>query len=167
MRHVRALTALVLVLVAFGSGGAPGLPAAAAATATATGNDVASATKHRVDAIAAVPTRVLERYATPAMRDARGIARNWYLGQPGCTAADKAAAGGAVACDEFPNWSMEAGGRPGAVSLRYIPFADNSLEGVRLGQFFVTCSDVSGADREPFLVVPIPALPATLYHCGS
>ena len=105
------------------------------------------------------------------MRDARGVARNWYLGQPGCTAGDKVAAearyGVPVACDEFPNWSMEAGGRPGVASLKYIPFADNSLEGVRLGQFFASCPEVSGADRLPFLVVPIPALPATLFHCGS
>jgi hypothetical protein len=133
------------------------------------GIDTPQATLHRVEAIASAPLRLLERYATQAMRDARGVRRTWYLGQPGCTAADKAAAetqfGGLVACDEFPNWSMEAGGRAGQASLKYIPFADNSLEGTRLNTFFGKCPNVSGPEREPFLVVPVPG--PTRFHCGS
>jgi Mg-chelatase subunit ChlD len=138
----------------------------------APGGDVRTATDHRVDAIASNPTRVLERYASQAERTARPFARNWYLGRPGCTAADRTAAearyGVPVSCDEFPNWAMENAG-PGA-SLRYIPASDNSGEGTRLNLFFAGCPDVSRDDRTrrvPFLVVPVPTAPATVFHCGT
>jgi hypothetical protein len=91
------------------------------------GKDVATATEHRVPAIAASENRALESWASPAERSARPFGRTWYLGQPGCTAADRDAAEGKygvpVACDEFPNCSM-ANARPGA-SLLYIPASDS------------------------------------------
>jgi hypothetical protein len=137
----------------------------------APGGDVKTAAAHRVAAIAANPTRALERYASPAERAARPFGRAWYIGEPGCTAADRAAAdarfGVPVSCDEFPNWAMEGAG-PGA-SLRYIPSADNAGEGVRLGRFYLACQKVSRevrAERVPFLVVPVPVAPATVFHCG-
>jgi hypothetical protein len=136
----------------------------------APGGDVKTAAEHRVAAIAAVPERVLQRYATPAERAARPFGRAWYLGQPGCTGADRTAAevrfGVPVSCDEFPNWAMQDAG-PGKASLRYIPSADNAGEGARLGTFFLACSDVTReARRVPFLLVPVPAAPATVFHCG-
>jgi Ca2+-binding RTX toxin-like protein len=136
----------------------------------APGGDVRTASEHRVAAIAAVPTRVLQRYATPAERAARAFGRAWYLGQPGCTVGDRAAAEGRfgvpVSCDEFPNWAMQDAG-PGKASLRYIPSADNAGEGARLGTFFLACSAVTREVRRvPFLVVPVPVAPATVFHCG-
>ena len=136
------------------------------------GADVALASLHRVAAILASPRRVLEIYASPAERAARPFPRNWYIGQPGCTAADKAAAAARfqvlVSCDEFPNWAMDAAG-PGA-SLQYMPANINTLEGVRLGQFYLACPSVSRevkAQRFPFLVIPVPVRPATVWTCGN
>jgi hypothetical protein len=135
------------------------------------GKDVGTATDHRVRALGANPTFVLESWASQADRDARPFGRRWYIGQPGCTAADQAAAqakyGVPVACDEFPNWSMERAG-PGA-SIEYIPASDNSAEGNRLFAFFSACPRVTAAvraDRSSFLVVPDPAA-ATLFTCGK
>jgi Mg-chelatase subunit ChlD len=140
--------------------------------AYAPGGDFPTSTEHRVAAIAGNPLRVLQRYASPAERAARPFGRAWYLGQPGCTVADRAAAearyGVPVSCDEFPNWSMEDAG-PGKASLRYIPAADNGGEGARLGTFFLACSSVTRAvraERVPFLVIPVPVAPATVFHCG-
>jgi hypothetical protein len=133
------------------------------------GGDVKTAAEHRVAAIGLDASLGLERYATQAMRDARPGGRQWYLGKPGCTSTDKTNAeanfGVPVACDEFPNWSMERGG-PGA-SLKYIPATDNSLEGVNLGRFYSLCSDVTGANRVPFFVIPLPAAPRTVFECGD
>ena len=135
------------------------------------GDDVGTATDHRVRAIAANPLRVAESWASPAERAARPFGRQWYLGQPGCTAADRAAAearhGVAVSCDEFPNWSMDRAG-PGA-SLEYLPAADNTGEGVRLNVFYGACPEVTAAarnNRALFLVVPDPLAPVTLFTCG-
>ena len=134
------------------------------------GNDTGEAVGHRVAALLGDPTRVLERWASPGERNARPFARNWYIGQPGCTAADRAAAearwGLAVQCDEFPNWSMERAG-PGA-SLRYMPAADNGREGINLNVFLRACPETTRLDRTQrsfFLVVPVPVLP-TIFHCG-
>lgn len=136
----------------------------------APGQDTGEAVGHRVAALAADPTRVLERWASPDERLARPFARNWYIGQPGCTEADRAAAvarwGADVNCDEFPNWAMERAG-PGA-SIRYMPGADNRREGINLNVFFRACPDTTQLDRArriPFLVVPTPLLP-TSFHCG-
>jgi hypothetical protein len=136
------------------------------------GGDSPVATVHRVKAIAGNPTFVAERYATPAMRDARGVVRNWYIGEPGCTAGDKAAAeskyGPGVACDEFPNWSMERGGPPAPpTSLEYMLGTDNSREGTNLNRFYSFCPEVTGASRPTFLVVPVPTLPTAVFDCGS
>lgn len=136
------------------------------------GGDVATAAEHKVDAIAASPDRMVLTYATAAEVQARGVARAWYIGQPGCTAADRANAenqfGVAVQCDEFPYYSTTRSG-PGA-SLRYIPADDNRGEGNRLLAFYRRCTAVSDAvpnRRVPYLVVPVPALPVTVAHCGT
>jgi hypothetical protein len=136
----------------------------------APGGDVGEARDHRVAAVAGDPTRILELWASPAERLARPFGRNWYIGKPGCTAADRAAAearvNGAVECDEFPNWAMEKAG-PGA-SLRYIPALDNGREGINLNVFLRACPETTNevrAQRVPFLVVPTP-LPVTAWHCG-
>ena len=134
------------------------------------GEDTGEAVGHRVAALLGDPTRVLERWASQDERAARPFARNWYIGQPGCTPADRAAAEGRwgldVQCDEFPNWSMERAG-PGA-SLRYMPSADNRNEGIKLNVFLRACPETTQLDRTrriPFLVTPNPLGP-TLFHCG-
>ena len=134
------------------------------------GQDTGEAVGHRVDALVGDPTRVLERWAPQADRLARPFAQGWYIGHPGCTAADKAAAvakwGVDVHCDEFPNWAMERAG-PGA-SLRYMPGPDNRREGTNLNVFLRACPDTTHAverQRVPFLVVPTPLLPS-VFHCG-
>ncbi|HWN21486.1 MAG TPA: NucA/NucB deoxyribonuclease domain-containing protein, partial [Gaiellaceae bacterium] len=136
----------------------------------APGIDTGEAVGHRFDALVADPSRVRERWASQPERLARPFPRNWYIGQPGCTAADRAAAearwGLDVQCDEFPNWSMEKAG-PGA-SLRYMPRADNGREGINLNAFLRACPETTQLDRNrrvPFLVVPVPVLP-TIFHCG-
>ena len=136
----------------------------------APGGDVGEARDHRVAALANDPTRILERWASQAERNARPFNRNWYIGRPGCTAADRAAAearvGGAVECDEFPNWAMEKAG-PGA-SLRYIDASDNGREGINLNLFLRACPETTNAaraQRVPFLVVATP-VPQTVWHCG-
>ncbi|HEX8080915.1 MAG TPA: VWA domain-containing protein [Jatrophihabitans sp.] len=133
--------------------------------------DVKTAAEHKVAAIRDQPLRMALTYSTAAEVRARGVARGWYVGKPGCTAADQAAAqqnyGVAVACDEFPYYSTTTSG-PGA-SLKYIPSSDNSLEGTRLNVFYRACPRVSApvpANRDHFLVVPIPVLPVTVAHCG-
>jgi hypothetical protein len=147
----------------------------------APGQDVGDALGHRVDAILGNPTFVRESWASQAERAARPFARNWYIGQPGCTAGDRQAAEARfapdpVSCDEFPNWAMEKAGPPAksaanplGTSLRYMRARENGAEGNRLNTFFQACPIVTRAvraQRAVFLVVPVPIAPVTVFHCG-
>ena len=147
----------------------------------APGRDVGDALDHRIDALIGNPSFVWQSWASPAERAARPFARNWYIGQPGCTEAERQAAvarfaPAVVGCDEFPNWAMDKAGPPAksaanplGTSLRYMRQAENGLEGNRLNTFFQACPEVTraaAADRAVFLVVPVPIAPITVFHCG-
>jgi hypothetical protein len=105
--------------------------------------------------------------------------RRWYLGDPDC-----AGSGGDTGndCDEFPFFSTEQGGREGILrtgrkpDLEPIPSEPNRVQGREaLAAFYGLCAMRTGVPQpgqnslggDPYLVVPMPALPTMLLCNGK
>jgi hypothetical protein len=111
------------------------------------GADVPSATNHDLEALGVWPSWLSLNYRPAA--DAPGP-RDWYAGQGNCSSP---AAG--QSCDEYPFFATEQGGGDATPtpSLKLIDSGDNSLQGLRYGNFLTNCRMASG---DSFLAVPVP-----------
>jgi hypothetical protein len=118
-------------------------------------------TDHDWDAITeASPAWISLNYMKGADRQASGLARNWYQGDPRCPVET------GKSCDEYPFYASMQSGPPGpfggliGASLRNVTTADNKGQGSLYGAFVKSCvgkglSDLSLANGTQFLVIPL------------
>jgi hypothetical protein len=118
------------------------------------------------------PAWISLNYMKGADREASGLPRNWYVGDPRCPTDP------GKACHEYPYYATMQSGPPGpfggpiGATLQNVTKADHKLHGPLYGGFTKVClgkglSNMSLANGKQFLVIPMnfPGAPPTLRIC--